>query len=269
MKHAQGCPEVENRLVAPLACFSRLDLETAGGKGANLGELVRAGFPVPAGFVITTPAYEVFVEHNGLQEIVAREQPAGTSETIRRAFEAAPIPDQIEQRILAAYQALGGGAVAVRSSATAEDLPEAAFAGQQETYLNVIGRPAVLDAVRRCWASLWTERAIAYRQRQGIDSAGVKLAVVVQRMAPAEVAGVMFTANPVTGARQEVWVDASPGLGEAIVSGLVTPDHYVIRREWGTWHIAGRRMGKREVVIRPAAGGPGPPGGRGTPRWGR
>ena len=118
--------------------------------------------------------------------------------------------------------------VAVRSSATAEDLAYASFAGQQDTYLNVIGSAALLDAVRRCWASLWTDRAVSYRNANGIDHRSVALAVVVQRMIDAAVAGVMFTANPITGNRNETVIDASPGLGEAVVSGAVNPDHFVV-----------------------------------------
>ncbi|TYB58670.1 phosphoenolpyruvate synthase [Nonomuraea sp. PA05] len=191
----------------------------AGGKGANLGELVRAGYPVPDGFVVTTYAGE--------------------------------LTDDVRKAITGAYARLGGGPVAVRSSATAEDLPGAAFAGQQDTYLNVVGEADLLDAVRRCWGSLWTERAVAYRGRLGIGDAGVRMAVVVQRMVEAEVAGVMFTADPVTGDRTRLVVDASSGLGEAVVSGLVTPDHYVVD---GRGRI-GFTPGRREVVIRSAAGG--------------
>jgi len=143
----------------------------------------------------------------------------------------------------------------VRSSATAEDLPGAAFAGQQDTFLNVTGEQTLLDTVRRCWTSLWTDRAIAYRERQGIDQQTVKLAVVVQEMVPAEVAGVMFTANPVTGARDEIVIDASPGLGEAVVSGQVTPDRFVLRKHWWTRNIVERRRGRREVIIRARSGG--------------
>jgi pyruvate,water dikinase len=141
----------------------------------------------------------------------------------------------------------------VRSSATAEDLPGAAFAGQQETYLNVIGPDALLHAVQQCWASLWSDRAIVYRTRQGIAHAGVRLAVVVQRLVPADVAGVLFTANPVTGARDELVLDASPGLGEAVVSGEVTPDHYRLRK--GTHQILEHTLGLREVIVRPAPDG--------------
>jgi pyruvate,water dikinase len=229
----------------------------AGGKGANLGELVRAGFPVPAGFVVTTAAYDRFVASNGLDKTIAHalDEKQGSGATIRDAFESAPSPPEIERAILAAYRQLGEGPVAVRSSATAEDLPEAAFAGQQDTFLNVVGTQALLGAVRRCWASLWTDRAIAYRARQGLGQQKVKLAVVVQRMVSAEAAGVLFTANPITGARDEIVVDASLGLGEAVVSGLVTPDHFVLRkRPWG-WSIAERRLGRREVIVRPRAEG--------------
>ena len=147
------------------------------------------------------------------------------------------------------------GSVAVRSSATAEDLPEAAFAGQQETFLGVSGEAALLDAVRRCWASLWSDRAVSYREQHGLAQVPVKLAVIVQRMVAADVAGVMFTANPVTGARDETIVEASAGLGEALVSGLVTPDHFVLRNTRHRWQIVERQQGRREVEVRPRAGG--------------
>jgi phosphohistidine swiveling domain-containing protein len=243
--------------VLPLHALGRGELAVAGGKGANLGELVRAGFPVPPGFVVTTAAYDHFVAENHLDTIISqalREQ-HGSGAAIRDAFERALIPPEVERACLSAYHQLGEGPVAVRSSATAEDLPGAAFAGQQDTFLNVLGASAVLDAVRRCFASLWTDRAIAYRARQGLDQRTVQLAVVVQRLVEAQVAGVMFTANPVTGARDEILIDASPGLGEAVVSGLVTPDHFVLRKRWRGWPIAERHPGRREVVVRPAAGG--------------
>ncbi len=263
-------------LTIPLASLTRYDLPRAGGKGANLGELLRAGLPVPHGFTITTAAYDRFLAHSDLHQTIAAslrsdsgaEVRAGAA--IRAAFTAAPIPPDVARQMLAAYGDLQRGAVAVRSSATAEDLPEAAFAGQQDTILNVVGDEALLDAVRRCWASLWTDRAIAYRQRLGLDQQAVKIAVVVQCMVDAQFAGVLFTANPVSGARDEIVIDASPGLGEAIVSGQVTPDHTVLRRRgkgrvatllarfaplsW-QWRVADRRAGKRELVIRPRQGG--------------
>jgi pyruvate,water dikinase len=141
--------------------------------------------------------------------------------------------------------------VAVRSSATAEDLPEAAFAGQQETFLNIIGEKALLDAVRACWASLWSERAILYRAHQNVDQASVKLAVIVQKMVQADVAGVMFTAGPVSGARNELVIDASRF--EAVVSGLVTPDHLVVNKR--SLRVKEERLGRREIIIRSKAGG--------------
>ena len=143
--------------------------------------------------------------------------------------------------------------VAVRSSATAEDLPQASFAGQQDTYLNVVGAEAVVDAVRRCWASLWTERAVSYRATNGIDPRAVRLAVVVQRMVDAEVSGVMFTANPVTGKRRQTVIDASAGLGEAVVSGAVNPDHFVVDTASG--EILERQPGDKRVAIVAVPGG--------------
>src|SRR5829696_384534 len=243
--------------VVPLEWLGRDDLALAGGKGTNLGELVRLGIPVPDGFVVTTAAYDGFVAHNRLGETITRalREQQDNGATIRAAFERAPIPPEIERNILAAYREHGEGPVAVRSSATAEDLPEAAFAGQQDTFLNISDEQALLDSVRRCWASLWTDRAIAYRERQRIDQRTVELAIVVQRMVFAEIAGVLFTANPVTGARDEVVIDASPGLGEAVVSGLVTPDHFVLRKRWWGWSIAERRAGLREVIVRARFGG--------------
>src|SRR4029453_16557652 len=171
---------------------------------------------------------------------------------IRAAFEAVTLPEPLCRAVADAYAALGGGPVAVRSSATAEDLPGAAFAGQQDTYLNVVGEAAVIDGVHRCWGSLGTDRAIAYRRKRGIDAGEVRIAVVVQRMIQAETAGVLLTANPVTGDRGQLVLDASSGLGEAVVAGLVTPDHYVLdtRGRGRAWS-----PGRREVVVRPVAGG--------------
>ena len=171
------------------------------------------------------------------------------SQHIQGLLQQVLIPEEIVERILRAYREPGHGAVAVRSSATAEDLPEAAFAGQQETFLNIVGEEQLLGAVRACWASLWSERALLYRERLKIEQSTVKLAVVVQKIVPADVAGVMFTANPVSGERNELIVDASPGLGEAVVSGMVTPDHFVVNKR--SRQIVEQRIGKREVIIRP------------------
>ncbi len=236
----------DGRLVAPLADFGKDDLPLAGGKGANLGELIRAGYDVPPGFIVTTAAYDLLLQDG-------RNGGSPTGEEARRAIEKAEIPAAIRDGLLDAYRQLGSPAVAVRSSATAEDLPGAAFAGQQETILNVQGEAALLDAVRVCWASLWSERAVAYRLRQQVDADTVKLAVVVQKMVDADAAGVMFSADPVTGARGELIIDANPGLGEAVVAGLVTPDHIVVDKR--SKRVIEQRLGRREVMVRAKAGG--------------
>lgn len=207
------------------------DRPLAGGKGANLGELVRGGFPVPRGFVLTTEAYRAAVEPpdlNGLALAVDAALEAGAAR-IRALIEEAPVPDAVAE----AYAQLGSPAVAVRSSATAEDLPEASFAGQQDTYLDINGVRELGAAVARCWASLWTARAIRYRAERRIDSRQVALAVVVQEMAPHDIAGVAFTANPLTGRRDELLINASLGSGEALVGGEVVPDQWVARRPDG------------------------------------
>ncbi|MEV0307139.1 PEP/pyruvate-binding domain-containing protein [Nonomuraea fuscirosea] len=220
-------------------------LAEVGGKAANLGELTRAGLPVPPGWVLTTEAYRqvaLDLETSG-EDLAAR---------ARRHLLQAPVPDDVREEILKAYATLGDDVpVAVRSSATAEDLPFASFAGQQDTFLNVVGGAAVVDAVRRCWASLWTDRAVAYRESNGIDHAAVRLAVVVQAMVDARVAGVMFTANPVTGRRHEAVIDASPGLGEAVVSGAVNPDRFLVF----DGRILERHAGDKRLVIRSLPGG--------------
>ncbi len=254
---------LDSQLVVPLAHFDRGGIAYAGGKGANLGELIRAGFEVPPGFVITTAAYDLLIQATELQadirEMLASLQIANStsvtamSQKMHTVFQSASIPVPVVDEILKAYNQLGSTAVAVRSSATAEDLPEAAFAGQQETLLNVVGEQALLVAVRACWASLWSERAILYRARQQVEQASVKLAVVVQKMVPADVAGVMFTANPVSGERDELIIDANPGLGEAVVGGLVTPDHFVVNKR--RRQVKEQQLGRREVVIRAKKGG--------------
>ncbi|HYI32313.1 MAG TPA: PEP/pyruvate-binding domain-containing protein [Glaciibacter sp.] len=238
-------------------------LAVAGGKAMNLGVLTRVGFSVPPGFCLSTSAYRRAVETSGLEELLnsqAADVPASAStltEIARRAREivlAVPFPGDVDASLRAAYAGLGRDvAVAVRSSATTEDLPSASFAGQQDTFLNVVGGDDVVKAARRCWASLWTDRAVAYRTLNGIDHTGVALAVVVQRMVNARVAGVLFTANPLTGRRHEAVIDASPGLGEAVVSGAVNPDHFVV--DITTGEIAERRMGTKGLIIRPLEGG--------------
>ncbi|MBK6769191.1 MAG: phosphoenolpyruvate synthase [Ardenticatenales bacterium] len=221
-------------------------LGAVGGKGASLARLSAAALPVPPGFHVTTTAYRRFIDANHLSEVIRRaagrasiDDPASlerASALIRALIAQGSMPRDIAEGVGAAYAVLGAGepAVAVRSSATAEDLPELSFAGQHDSFLNVCGADAVLAAVKRCWASLWTARAIGYRARQGIDGADVNLAVVVQRLVPADVAGILFTANPMSGVRDEVVINAAWGLGEAIVGGHVTPDTFRVDKATGT-----------------------------------
>lgn len=238
-----------------LAQVGGSDLPIAGGKAANLGELIGAGFPIPPGFVVSTAAYDLVATTDTIASLMPEVLASGDGEAIRQAFARATVPPAVEDAIQQAYRAMGSGPVAVRSSATAEDLPDAAFAGQQDSFLGIIDEPGLLQAVRRCWGSLWSDRAIAYREKHGFAHASVKLAVVVQRLVPAEAAGVMFTANPITGARDETVIDASTGLGEAIVGGLVTPDHIILRRGRLGWRIVERQQGRHEVAIRALPGG--------------
>jgi rifampicin phosphotransferase len=238
-------------------------LTQVGGKGASLARLAAASFPVPPGFHITTAAYRRFVSEHGLQEQILAavstadpDQPATVEEAsrhIRELFLQRAIPDEITEEIRRAYTGLGEGdvPVAVRSSATAEDLPSASFAGQQETYLNIQGAVSVLEAVRKCWASLWTGRAIVYRLRQGIPPDSVALAVVVQRLFQAEAAGILFTADPVSGQRDRVIISASWGLGEAVVGGLVTPDNLTVEKASGRV-LSRQTADKRVMTVRSA-----------------
>ena len=221
-------------------------ISLVGGKGANLGELTRAALPVPRAFCVNTRAYQRFVAANTLLEPILDalhgidyDDPADIEQrarSIREMITAAETPAEIDSEIRGAYAQLESqpGAdvlVSVRSSATAEDLPGMSFAGQQDTYLNIVGVDNVLHHVKRCWASLWTDRAVAYRHKQGFEHGDVLLAVVVQEMFPSEVAGVMFTANPVTSNPREIFLNTSWGLGEAIVSGKVNPDQYIIDKD--------------------------------------
>ena len=240
-------------------------LATVGGKGTSLARLYAAGLPVPDGFNLTTEAYWKFVRENDLQNVIREalagidiSQPASLKEAssrIREGFMAAQIPPDIASEVIMAYSALPGQdpAVAVRSSATAEDLPEASFAGQQETYLNVNGPAAVLEAAKKCWASLWTARAIGYRARQNIDPDQVALAVVVQLLVPAEAAGILFTANPVNGNPEQVVINAAWGLGEAVVGGMVTPDTLIMDKANG--HIIDQTIADKRVMTVGVNGG--------------
>ncbi|MBV9132553.1 MAG: phosphoenolpyruvate synthase [Chloroflexi bacterium] len=236
-----------------------------GGKGANLGELSRIeGVRVPAGFCITTQAYQRIIELGEATSLddrldrLSRLKPNDRkaiqvlSAEVRGAIEAISIPDDLATEITRSVAQLGEqAAYAVRSSATAEDLPAASFAGQQDTYLNVVGLSAILQHVSRCWASLFSERAVTYRLRNGLDQRKVHMAVVVQQMVFSEAAGVLFTADPVTGNRKVISVEASFGLGEALVSGLVNADVYKVR----DGEVVTRAVSTKTLAIQPSPGG--------------
>ncbi|MGA9531791.1 MAG: PEP/pyruvate-binding domain-containing protein [Anaerolineales bacterium] len=241
---------------------TELNLSNAGGKAANLAVLINAGFTVPDGFVLTTRAYRTYVEANQLAGAVESalvsldaSSPIDleeASKTIRAAFDGGELPSALREEIAAAYEKMDDSPVAVRSSATAEDLPSASFAGQQDTFLHVLGMDSLMDAIVKCWSSLWTARAIGYRLRQGVQSDGLALAVVVQSMVDSEVSGVLFTANPLTGKRDQIVVDATFGLGEALVSGQIEPDHFVLDEDG---KVILRMLGAKELAIRSRQGG--------------
>jgi len=216
------------------------DVASAGGKGANLGEMTGAGLKVPEGFVVTAETYREFAKEN---QIDAEKMPAEIRKDIRKGV----FNTEAEAEIRAKYEALGENArVAVRSSATAEDLEDASFAGQQETYLNVRGADGAIEKIRDCYASLWGDRAVAYRKEHGYDSGDVAIAVVVQRMIESEKAGVLFTVNPVNNNADEMMLSASYGLGEAVVSGRVNADNIVCDRDG---KVLNETLGSKEIRI--------------------
>jgi pyruvate, water dikinase len=247
--------------VRPFSSLGREDVDYAGGKGANLGELTSAGLPVPDGFVIGAPAYAWFCTQTGLRERLAAlldhvdvedtEALQAASVGARLLFDETPIPDLLQHEIRAAHEQLvgedGGAPVAVRSSATAEDTTESSFAGMNETFLNTRGGDAVIDAVRRCWRSLFGVRTIYYRKMNGFGQADMDIAVVVQRQLASTRSGVMFTVNPATGERGELVIEGSFGLGEAVVSGSVSPDRYIVEKS--SLAIRRREVHHKDLVI--------------------
>ncbi len=241
------------RLVRQIADLGAADVASAGGKAASLGELTRAGLRVPAGYVVTASAFGLAVAaldpDGAVRDEIAR-LPADDVDAIgrlaagvRAAIVSAPLPPEVAAEITAAHDGLDAVAVAVRSSATLEDSPEASFAGLQDTYLAVRGVDAVLDRVRSCWASLYNDESVAYRRRMGLAEHGLGMAVVVQRMLSTRAAGVMFTRSPVTGDRSVVAIEGTWGLGSALVAGEVTPDSFTVSKVTG--EITGRRIGAK------------------------
>lgn len=235
----------------------------AGGKGANLARLAQAGLPVPHGFIVRTAAYHEFAAANDLEEKILAALPDETeldtmvledsSHAIRAMFSSGRMPASIQTELVNAYSALENPAVAIRSSANAEDTLELSFAGQQDTWLNVVGIDSLIKAVVDCWSSLWTARAIGYRAHNHVPHTSLALAVVVQKMVHSQVSGVLFTANPLTGLRSETVIDAAYGLGEALVSGKVEPDQYIVDTAAGK--IGRVTLGSKAAVLRSKDGG--------------
>jgi pyruvate,water dikinase len=260
------------RPVLPFADIGRDDVSCSGGKGASLGELLRAGIRVPDGFVVSTAAFRQAVGYLAMrgEPIAARvagldpddlEALAAATAEIRAAVESAPLPPSVEDAITAHYEGLCGVVgqrdlpVAVRSSATSEDSAEASFAGLQDTYLWVCGGASVVEHVRRCWASLYSVESVTYRLRRGIPETDLAMAVVVQQMVGARSSGVMFTRSPLTGDRSVIAIDASWGLGSAVVSGDVTPDSFVVSKVTG--EIVRRTVSTKTRWHQPDPGGHG------------
>jgi pyruvate,water dikinase len=250
-------------LIGWFADIALADRPTVGGKGGSLGELTRASIAVPGGFVVRTAAFERCISQlqrqapvtAQVQSLAAEDLDAITSASgqLRQRVEAAVLPEDVRSAILAAHAQLGEGPVAVRSSATTEDSADASFAGLQDTYLWVIGAEAVLAAVQRCWASLYSVESLSYRLRQRIEETGVAMAVVVQRMVDARAAGVMFTRSPTTGDRSVIVIEGAWGLGSAVVSGEVTPDRFVLGKITG--EISVRDISDKHIRHVPLLGG--------------
>lgn len=252
-----------------LSELRREDLSLVGGKGANLGELRALGFPVPNGFCITTEAFQYFSKKIDLGTKVSAamssldindtKQLRETSQALRDFVCSHEIPVEVKREILEAYHILSKNNekqawIAVRSSATSEDLPEASFAGEFETYLNLRGDQNVLEAVLKCWAALFTERAIAYSEKSGFNHANLSMGVVVQEMVDATRSGAMFTIHPVTKDHGKIFIEATIGLGEALVSGAVKPDTYLVDKQ--SLEVIEQHVGTRKkVVLRNPVGG--------------
>jgi pyruvate,water dikinase len=241
--------------------IDKKDLSLVGGKGANLGEMTKAGFPVPFGFCLTTESYKEFINYNELYDFIVEEIKDANLENIstigikiREKIEQSEMPEKVEEEIVKAADKIGiDNYYAVRSSATAEDLAFASFAGQQDTYLNIKGKASLINSVRNCWASLFTDRAILYRLQNKIEHEKVHMSVVVQKMVLPDIAGIMFTADPVSGNRGIISIDASYGLGEALVSGLVSPDIYKFKKE--SMEIESKNIADKKMAIMPIQGG--------------
>ena len=248
-----------NTYIVRLGEDDSTDISVVGGKGASLGKLVKEGFPVPSGFVVTARAYLEFLHEKKLELMIEKilggldygnlDELENKTAQIRDLISTSKLPDGLIREIIQAYEELGGNIlyVAVRSSATAEDLVGSSFAGQYDTYLDVRGEDALLQAVQRCWASMWTARVTAYRHNKDFDQNVIGIAVVVQKMIEPDVAGVMFVGNPINARADEIVINASWGLGEAVVAGIITPDEYIVARD--SLKIKRRILGSKKLRV--------------------
>lgn len=245
-----------------LAWFDELPKDklsfSAGGKGASLCLMYRNKLPIPGGFIVCAEAFDCFMKESGLQERVLKlisqidwdnnSNLTDIAEQVRKMIENTPMPTNIVELVKSYYTDLGDNVpVAVRSSGTAEDLDDASFAGQQDTYLFVIGPDDVVKSIKKCWASLYNDRALFYRRQKGFDECNISIAVVVQQMINADKAGVLFSANPITKARDEVVIEAVWGLGEGLVQGIVTPDNYCMKKN--NYEMVTEYIAEKETMI--------------------
>ncbi|MEK7120708.1 MAG: PEP/pyruvate-binding domain-containing protein, partial [Patescibacteria group bacterium] len=253
--------DMKKALTAFFKDIDKHDVATAGGKGANLGEMWRNKFPVPNGFAVTTHAYDIFLDENQLAkkikailkdvDVSDSKELDSASKMARREIMNSKMPEVVAREIIFSYKKLSGlfksSLVAVRSSATAEDLPGMSFAGQQATFLNIKGEANLLQSVRECWASLFTSRAMFYRHENKIATEKVKISVIVQKMVQSVVSGVMFTIDPVTNEKDRIVIEAVWGLGEMIVQGSVVPDRYVVQKD--TFSILSKEVSDQSVQL--------------------
>ena len=246
------------KYIIPFNDIRKTDVLSAGGKGANLGEMASNGMPVPDGGVLCAEAYDLFIERNGIDVnsvLKSSSTEKEASEKLKSLILSAEIPNEIKSEVIGFYGSLGENAlVAVRSSATAEDLEDASFAGQHETYLNVRTEKTLLEKIKECYASLWGVRAIHYRNESGYGNGKVSLAVVIQRMIESESAGVIFTKDP-AGGTDNIIINASYGLGEAVVSGIVSPDEYICDRSGNVKNVEIMIFGEYESSSNPTSAG--------------
>lgn len=252
-----------DEFVLPFEKVSKRDVNLAGGKGASLGEMTQAGIPVPPGYIVLAHSFEIFIEETRIREKIEKELDLvdiediktveSASERIKDIILGSDVPRKISDKIMESFDRLGAEFVAVRSSATSEDSSSAAWAGQLETYLNT-ERNSLIESVRKCWASLFTTRAIFYRFEKGLQKQNISVAVVVQKMVDSEVAGIAFSVHPVTEDKNQILIEGSFGLGEAIVSGQVTPDSYVVDKR-NNKIIENQVNFKRKALYKSAKGG--------------